>query len=73
MKEQSESLDAPLPEIVGTSQAMRAVYRLTRLVAPTQANVLLVGETGTGKELIARAVHRLSDPEALIVAYVEIS
>jgi DNA-binding NtrC family response regulator len=55
-----ESLDAPLPEIVGDSPAMREVYRLTRLVAPTRANVLLVGETGTGKELIARAIHRLS-------------
>ena len=39
---------------------MREVYRLTRLVAPTPASVLLVGETGTGKELIARAIHRLS-------------
>jgi len=39
---------------------MRDVYRLTRLVAPTRASVLLVGETGTGKELIARGVHRLS-------------
>jgi transcriptional regulator with PAS, ATPase and Fis domain len=39
---------------------MRAVYRLTRLVAPTRASVLVVGETGTGKELIARSVHRLS-------------
>jgi len=56
----TEPLNAPLPEIVGDSQAMRAVYRLTRLVAPTRASVLLVGETGTGKELIARAVHRLS-------------
>src|SRR5262245_31060742 len=53
-------LDSPLPEIVGDSPAMRKVYRLTRLVAPTRANVLLVGETGTGKELIARAIHRLS-------------
>ena len=35
--------------------AMREVYRLTRLVAPSNASVLLVGETGTGKELIARA------------------
>src|SRR5437763_8984916 len=56
----SESLDAPLAGIVGESQALRAVYRLTRLVAPTRASVLLVGETGTGKELIARAIHRLS-------------
>src|SRR5437868_11239275 len=53
-------LDTPLPDIVGGSQAMRDVYRRTRLVAPTRASVLLVGETGTGKELIARSVHRLS-------------
>src|SRR5438046_1242151 len=55
-----ESPDAPLPGIVGSSDAMREVYRLTRLVAPTRASVLIVGETGTGKELIARAVHKLS-------------
>src|SRR5881398_630431 len=53
-------LDAPLPGVVGDSPAMRGVYRLTRLVAPTRASVLLVGETGTGKELIARSVHKLS-------------
>src|ERR687883_598384 len=53
-------LDAPLPGIVGDSPAMREVYRLTRLVAPTSASVLLVGETGTGKEVIARAIHTLS-------------
>ncbi len=56
----AESLDAPLPEIVGESRPMREVYHLTRLVAPTRASVLIVGETGTGKELIARATHRLS-------------
>src|SRR5437762_7171838 len=55
-----EALDAPLPGIVGDSPAMRAVYRLTRLVAPSRASVLLVGETGTGKELIARSIHKLS-------------
>src|SRR5512135_1990535 len=53
-------LDAPLPGVVGDSPAMRAVYRLTRLVAPSRASVLIVGETGTGKELIARSIHRLS-------------
>ena len=52
--------DGPLPGIVGSSPAMREVYRLTRLVAPTRASVLLVGETGTGKEVIARAIHQLS-------------
>src|SRR5262245_33849311 len=56
----TEPLDAPLPDLVGTSPAMREVCRLTRLAAATAVNVLLVGETGTGKELIARAVHRLS-------------
>src|SRR2546429_8551896 len=53
-------LDAPLPDIVGASLAMREVYQRTRLVAPSRASVLIVGETGTGKELIARAIHRLS-------------
>src|SRR5438876_5667462 len=55
-----EQLDAPLPGVVGDSPAMRAVYRLTRLVAASRASVLLVGETGTGKELIARNIHKLS-------------
>jgi Nif-specific regulatory protein len=55
-----EETNSPLPGIVGNSAAMREVYRLTRLVAPTPASVLVVGETGTGKEMVARAVHRLS-------------
>ena len=55
-----EALDAPLPGVVGDSPAMRAVYRLTRLVSFSRASVLLVGETGTGKEVIARNIHRLS-------------
>src|SRR4051794_25351614 len=55
-----EPLDAPLPGVVGSSPAMAEVFRLTRQVAPSRASVLIVGETGTGKELIARAIHRLS-------------
>ena len=51
---------AELPGVVGKSEAMRRVYQLTRLAAPTSASVLLVGETGTGKELVARAVHQFS-------------
>jgi transcriptional regulator with PAS, ATPase and Fis domain len=39
---------------------MREVYRLTRKVSQSNASVLLLGETGTGKELIAKAIHRLS-------------
>jgi DNA-binding NtrC family response regulator len=50
----------PLPDIVGASPAMQEVYRLTRLAAPTTASVLLIGETGTGKEVIAKAIHKLS-------------
>ncbi len=47
-------------EIVGTSSAMANVLTQVELVAPTPATVLISGETGTGKELIARAIHRLS-------------
>lgn len=53
--------DEPLlPDIVGSSPAMREVYRLTRMAAPTNASVLLIGETGTGKEVIAKALHKRS-------------
>src|SRR5277367_5606482 len=51
---------APLPEIVGGSAAMLEVYRLTKLAAPTNASVIIIGETGTGKEVIAKAIHKLS-------------
>jgi PAS domain S-box-containing protein len=47
-------------EIVGSSAALRRVQRLVEVVAPTDANVLILGETGTGKELVARAIHRMS-------------
>ena len=46
--------------LIGTCNAMQDVYRMTRKVAPTAATVLLTGETGSGKELIARALHELS-------------
>ena len=46
--------------IVGESEALRSVLALIELVAPTDSTILIYGETGTGKELIARAVHNLS-------------
>jgi PAS domain S-box-containing protein len=47
-------------EIIGQSPALREVLKQARVVAPTDASVLLLGETGTGKELVARAIHALS-------------
>jgi len=46
--------------IIGRSTAMRTVFDQIRMVAPTDSTVLICGETGTGKELVAHAVHRLS-------------
>ncbi|MEY4568320.1 MAG: Transcriptional regulatory protein ZraR, partial [Planctomycetota bacterium] len=54
----------PISGIIGSSPAMEEVYRLTRRVARSTASVLILGETGTGKELIASAVHRLSDRQS---------
>ena len=48
-------------EIVGASPALQAVLTRISKVAPTDSTVLITGETGTGKELIARAIHRRSD------------
>jgi transcriptional regulator with GAF, ATPase, and Fis domain len=50
-----------LPRIVGNSVALRRVLDMVRAVAPTDATVLINGETGTGKELIAEAIHKCSD------------
>src|SRR5207249_5164741 len=47
-------------EIVGTSPPMQAVLRKVEKIAPTDISVLITGETGTGKELIAREVHNRS-------------
>ena len=49
-----------IAEMVGTAPAMLELARLIRLVAPRSATVLIEGETGTGKEVVAKAVHRLS-------------
>ena len=72
----------PLPAMVGVSQAMQQLAALVRAVAPHPTSVLITGETGAGKELVAEAVHKLSSradkpfitincaaiPEALIEA-----
>jgi len=50
-----------LPRIVGNSAALRRVLGMVRIVAPTDSTVLINGETGTGKELIAEAIHKCSE------------
>jgi transcriptional regulator with GAF, ATPase, and Fis domain len=47
-------------EMIGTSAEMKRVFRVLRRVAPTDLSVLVLGETGTGKELVARELHKLS-------------
>lgn len=61
VREREEEPDAePLPEMIGTAATMKKVFRLARLVAHRQTTVLITGETGTGKELVAQAIHELS-------------
>jgi DNA-binding NtrC family response regulator len=54
------SLPGPLPGVIGSSHAMQQVYELVRMVAHRDTAVLVTGETGTGKELVAGAIHQLS-------------
>jgi DNA-binding NtrC family response regulator len=49
-----------LHELLGTSPAMQEMFALVQKIAPCDVNVLITGETGTGKELLARAIHQLS-------------
>ena len=52
--------DVDFGEIIGQSAALKRVLEEARIVAPSDSSVLILGETGTGKEVIARAVHRMS-------------
>ena len=51
----------PIPDLIGESAGMRELTHLIRLVAPRNSTVLIEGETGTGKEVVASAIHRLSN------------
>jgi formate hydrogenlyase transcriptional activator len=57
----SELSGTDLPEIIGNSAALQRALSLVRIAAPTGATMLIHGETGTGKELIAEAIHKCSD------------
>jgi DNA-binding NtrC family response regulator len=53
-------VDAPLPGMIGTSRTMQPVYRVARLLARRNTTVVIQGPTGSGKELVAHAIHGLS-------------
>lgn len=59
-KQLSADLDQPFHDFIGRSQAMESVFTAIRKVAKTDANILILGENGTGKELVARELHRQS-------------
>lgn len=56
-----DDIDKPYSQIIGESESMKNVYNIIAKVSKTNANVLILGENGTGKELIAREIHRRSE------------
>jgi two-component system, NtrC family, response regulator HydG len=63
-----QELDALKGEMVGQSPAMRRLRESIRIAAASKRHVLITGETGTGKELVARAIHQTASPEACFLA-----
>jgi DNA-binding NtrC family response regulator len=59
-KERPYPCAAPLPGMADTGSGLEEVFRLARLVGPRRTTVLITGETGTGKELVARGIHEIS-------------
>ena len=68
----SDYIDQPFSEIIGKSEPMQNVYKMMKKVARTPANVLITGENGTGKELVARAIHRESNRQDEIFLAVDV-
>ncbi|MEM6843150.1 MAG: sigma-54 dependent transcriptional regulator [Bacteroidota bacterium] len=59
-KKRVATVSSATPKMVGKSEAIRQVFQLISKVAPTDANILILGENGTGKDLVAQAIHQQS-------------
>jgi transcriptional regulator with PAS, ATPase and Fis domain len=66
-----ENVDMNLSTIIGSSSAMQEIHRTIKKVAGTDANILILGENGTGKELVARKIHRQSKRKNEILVSVD--
>jgi len=60
LKKRLSALNEPLGEVIGESEKMQEVYRIIEKMSDTEANILILGENGTGKDLIARTIHNNS-------------
>jgi len=68
----SQTIESGQEKLYGRSQEMRVVMETIRKVAPSDSNVLVLGENGTGKELIAREIHNASDRSGEVFVHVDL-
>jgi two-component system response regulator HydG len=69
--ELSQAIDRPFSEVIGHSESMQRLMKTVEKVAVTDANILILGENGAGKEVIARAVHRCSQRAGAVFVSVD--
>lgn len=68
----TEDLNQPTLKMIGESKAIKSVYSLIGKLAKTDANVLILGENGTGKEIVAREIHKLSERKKQVFMNVDL-